>query len=153
MPARGGNGLLNHWIPAFAGMTGGEARIKAIRLPVCVYCFVVIPAKAGIHACMDARLQGCRQVERRREQTAEVIEPRLEQAAAEGNDGPPQSNSASIKAASSRQNIKQCLMQFRGRGRDNTAVGIKAQPVPPPVGNEAARGFNHTGQREIVKGF
>ena len=26
----------------------GEAGIKAIRLPVCVYCFVVIPAKAGI---------------------------------------------------------------------------------------------------------
>ena len=28
--------------------------IKAIRLPVCVYCFVVIPAKAGIHACISA---------------------------------------------------------------------------------------------------
>ena len=26
----------------------GEARIKAIKLPVCVYRFVVIPAKAGI---------------------------------------------------------------------------------------------------------
>ena len=26
----------------------GAARIKAIRLPVCVYRFVVIPAKAGI---------------------------------------------------------------------------------------------------------
>ena len=25
-----------------------EARIRAIRLPVCVYCFVVIPAKARI---------------------------------------------------------------------------------------------------------
>ena len=25
-----------------------EAKIKAIRLPVCVYRFVVIPAKAGI---------------------------------------------------------------------------------------------------------
>ena len=32
---------------ACAGMTEG-ARIKAIRLPVCVYRFVVIPAKAGI---------------------------------------------------------------------------------------------------------
>ena len=35
------------WIPAFAGMTE-VAKIKAIRLPVCVYRFVVIPAKAGI---------------------------------------------------------------------------------------------------------
>ena len=26
----------------------GEARIKAVRLPVCVYRVVVIPAKAGI---------------------------------------------------------------------------------------------------------
>ena len=26
----------------------GVAKIKAIRLPVCVYRFVVIPAKAGI---------------------------------------------------------------------------------------------------------
>ena len=62
-------------------------------------------------------------------------------------------NSASISAPSSRQNIEQCLMQFGCRGRDNAAVGIKAQSVPPPVGNEAARGFDHTGQREIVKGF
>ena len=38
---------LNHWIPAFAGMTG-EVRIGAIWLPICVYHFVVIPAKAGI---------------------------------------------------------------------------------------------------------
>ena len=26
----------------------GVAKIKAIRLPVCIYFFVVIPAKAGI---------------------------------------------------------------------------------------------------------
>ena len=47
-PARGGRECIyNDWIPAFAGMTE-EARIKAIRLPVCVYRFVVIPAQAGI---------------------------------------------------------------------------------------------------------
>ena len=42
---------LNHWIPACAGMTE-VAKIKAIKLPVCVYRFIVIPAKAGIHACI-----------------------------------------------------------------------------------------------------
>ena len=52
---RAATGLLpSRRIQDFLSINDGEARIKAIRLPVCVYCFVVIPAKAGIHACMDA---------------------------------------------------------------------------------------------------
>ena len=37
-------------IQDFLSINDGAARIKAIRLPVCVYRFVVIPAKAGIQS-------------------------------------------------------------------------------------------------------
>ena len=44
---RSGNVLIK---PLDSGLrrNDGVAKIKAIRLPVCVYRFVVIPAKAGI---------------------------------------------------------------------------------------------------------
>ena len=82
--------LINHWIPAFAGMTErlrsgiGQAWQRGCRdgNPL----FPCSPSFRQRPACMDARLQGCtpawmQVVERRREQAAEVVEPHQEQAA------------------------------------------------------------------------
>ena len=46
---------INHWIPAFAGMTE-VARVKAIGLSMYVYCFVVILAclpQAGLEQAAE----------------------------------------------------------------------------------------------------
>ena len=59
-----GMACVNHWIPAFAGMTAGaEVRNSANMAKgfsgwrPAFSLFVVIPAKAGIHAYRDVRLQ------------------------------------------------------------------------------------------------
>ena len=45
-------------IQDFLSINDGEAKIKTVRLPVCVYRFVVIPAKAGIQEGDDGVPQG-----------------------------------------------------------------------------------------------
>ena len=58
---------MNHWIPAYAGMTEGRGQEYgrndkgAIGMATnSLYPSVVIPAQAGIHDCMDIRLHPCR---------------------------------------------------------------------------------------------
>ena len=48
-PRPGGDGL-NKPLDSGLRRNDGEARVKAISLPECIYRFVVIPAKAGIQA-------------------------------------------------------------------------------------------------------